>query len=683
MERSAMLCAFSLFVAAVAASEAAARDGLLAVLDRSRARCVHGDAGVVISVHSAVSPSTYRANLEKAFPHQHHRDANRFHREYTHINAIVMTAIHPETLAHVAKHEHTTDLEASCIIQHTLPTPVNESATASLFVGRYRQIPPPPPPTPPSKDGKEPPRREPPPASRCEHRIDVAHPYWTRSSATLTIHTPSLGMSDCSEDGAGDVMTTYPAWVHMVRPHAGNITVPIFMGASLEGSYRVDANGRLQDRINWSNGWEWDSVPGAPYNRDSSIGPFDDGTVRTRNPQALVRWNWGLDRIDSTSTSLDNTYVHGNATGAGTTLYNLDTGVMVDHDDFRGRAVGGWSAGCPTGTEKECRGAWAYRGIITAEVMGRTAGGCSPHGTHTASTAAGSLYGVASAAKVVAVQVLSCEGSAADHMLIDGMTWAVNDAEAHQPRRPSVISMSLGGQTRSRAIDAMVRKVNAHGLMVVVAAGNDGGDACLNSPAGESAALTIGASGMEESNLPSGALATDDTKPTFSCDGSCVDLYAPGVEILAGIPALVAGPVPGLMRLSTHMTSIMSGTSMATPMAAGVALQIWGLFPRFRPDDVRRAMLCLGVPGSINNLETHTRNLMLQGGSQIGRSTLRPLIVEQRENTGPRMQSTRDATHCFGEAGRPDVRVGEPYSSPPVRRLRLQRQGLLEPDTEP
>ena len=133
-----MLCAFSLFVAAVTASEAAARDGLLAVLDRSRARCVHGDAGVVISVHSAVSPSTYRANLEKAFPHQHHRDANRFHREYTHINAIVMTAIHPETLAHVAKHEHTTDLEASCIIQHTLPTPVNESEWAKKHADRKR-----------------------------------------------------------------------------------------------------------------------------------------------------------------------------------------------------------------------------------------------------------------------------------------------------------------------------------------------------------------------------------------------------------------------------------------------------------------------------------------------------------------------------------------------------------------
>ena len=93
---------------------------------------------------------------------------------------------------------------------------------------------------------------------------------------------------------------------------------------------------------------------------------------------------WGLDRIDQRDSNLDNSYNYGSATGSSSRVYILDTGVRTDHTDFGGRAIGGWSAGCIEGTEAGCGSDWVYQGIITS-----ASSSCSGHGTHCASTAAG------------------------------------------------------------------------------------------------------------------------------------------------------------------------------------------------------------------------------------------------------------------------------------------------------
>lgn len=105
---------------------------------------------------------------------------------------------------------------------------------------------------------------------------------------------------------------------------------------------------------------------------------------------------WGIDRIDS-RTGTDGSYDDSGSTGAGTRIYILDTGVYIGHNDFGGRAVGGWSDGCQSGTETGCGSTWGYQGVV--------GNGCGDHGTHCASTAAGSEYGVAKGATIVAVQV--------------------------------------------------------------------------------------------------------------------------------------------------------------------------------------------------------------------------------------------------------------------------------------
>merc|ERR1711988_1512457 len=152
---------------------------------------------------------------------------------------------------------------------------------------------------------------------------------------------------------------------------------------------------------------------------------------------------------------------------------------------------------------------------------------------------------------------LSCSGSGSDAQVIDGIEWAIEHASTRTPRRPSVMSLSLGG-SRSKSLNNAVARANQLGLLVVVAAGNDADDACGGSPSSEASVITVGASGMVEDvlndngELVDGEPAVHDEIARFSATGSCVDIFAPGVEILAAVPQL----------RSTHVTSIMSGTSM-------------------------------------------------------------------------------------------------------------------------
>ena len=107
-----------------------------------------------------------------------------------------------------------------------------------------------------------------------------------------------------------------------------------------------------------------------------------------------------------------------------------------------------------------------------------------------------------------------------------------------------IVSMSLAGPT-STAVNTAVKTLYDYGMFVVVAAGNNNNDCMLLSPASSPYAFTVASSSI------------DDSRSYFSEYGACVDTFAPGEQIYSTVPG--------------NSYAYLSGTSMATPLVAGLA----------------------------------------------------------------------------------------------------------------
>jgi subtilisin family serine protease len=304
----------------------------------------------------------------------------------------------------------------------------------------------------------------------------------------------------------------------------------------------------------------------AKLKNNAKVAFIEKDQVMSINAVTLQNATWGLDRIDQAALPLSTSYTY-NSTGSGVDAYIIDSGIFLDHVDFGGRAVGGFSS------------------IINATNWQDQNG----HGTHVAGTVGGTTYGVAKNVKLIAVRVFDGSGSGSTSGVIAGVNWMITNHTTN----PAVANMSLGGPVSS-ALDLAVTNAVKDGIVVCVAAGNSSSDASRFSPARVSTAITVGATGAS----PTLGL-NYDVFASYSNYGSVVDILAPGSSILSTY-------IP-----NTTSTRILSGTSMATPHVAGVSALYLAANSKATPAQVESFIKSSSTKNKITGLRGKTLNNLL------------------------------------------------------------------------
>ncbi|CAM5526961.1 S8 family peptidase [Streptomyces griseorubiginosus] len=252
--------------------------------------------------------------------------------------------------------------------------------------------------------------------------------------------------------------------------------------------------------------------------------------------------------------------------GKGVKVAVLDTGIDTTHPDLASAVKASKNF---TGTDS------------TDDMAG--------HGTHVAATLAGSgersggrYKGVAPGAEILNAKVLDDNGEGSDSGVIAGLEWAAGQGA-------KVANLSLG-QADTPGEDPVEAAVNAlsksTGMLTVAAAGNEGPDAgTVDSPGAAESALTVGAVDGEDRLADfssTGPTADNALKP---------DLTAPGVDIVS---ARAAHGHMGDPAADGYVS--MSGTSMATPHAAGAAAILAQQHPDWTGARIKQALTASTTP---------------------------------------------------------------------------------------
>lgn len=239
--------------------------------------------------------------------------------------------------------------------------------------------------------------------------------------------------------------------------------------------------------------------------------------------------NWGLDRLDQVKLPLSNTF-NTLWNGSSVTAYILDTGVNIDHIDYKDRVIHG--------------------DVFSSET---TPDDLNGHGSHVTGLVGGTTFGVAKLVDLISVKVLNALGSGRSSDAIAGLSYVVERQADDFSSETAVIVMALGIEnSETTVLNSAVIAASVAGHIIVTASGNTNGDACFTSPvsASEIGVISVGATDI------------NDNEAFFSNTGECIDVLAPGVEI-------TSSGIGGINAVKT-----LTGTSASVGFVSGAIAQL-------------------------------------------------------------------------------------------------------------
>ena len=279
---------------------------------------------------------------------------------------------------------------------------------------------------------------------------------------------------------------------------------------------------------------------------------LDDGSVKEIYPTREIRASLS-DSINIVNASMtwNLIYNNSNITGKGEVICIIDTGV-----DYTHASMGGCTSTSNI-NDGSCRKVIGGYDFVNSDQNPIDDHG---HGTHVAGIVASthSTYtGIARDANIIAIKVLDSDGSGLDDDLVNGINWCVNNASIFNI---SVISMSLGTSqlfsnfcdSDNTALTSAIANAIESRISMIAASGNNGNVSKISSPACIQNVTAVGST------------TKADAISSFTNRNHITDLLAPGSSICslqAQGTALGASCATGIV--------IASGTSMATPTAAG------------------------------------------------------------------------------------------------------------------